>query len=47
MILLVHGMQIKAYQEQPLQDARYNQGKNSVTYEARLLKAILLQILDY
>lgn len=40
-------MQVKAYQEQPLQDSRQNPGKNSVTCEARLIKAILLQILDY
>ncbi|XP_065221761.1 intraflagellar transport protein 70A [Planococcus citri] len=43
----LHGIQVKAYQEQPLQDTRFKHHKNSVTYEARLLKAILLEILDY
>ncbi|KAI1301707.1 Tetratricopeptide repeat protein 30A [Halotydeus destructor] len=40
-----HGRTVKAIVEPPLEMETLNPGKNSVTYEARLLKALLLQIM--
>lgn len=40
-----HGQTIKARIEQPLGGLSLHPGKNTVTYEARLLKALLLQLI--
>ena len=40
-----HGTQIKAIIEPPLELETLHPGKNTVTYEARLLKSLLLQIM--
>ncbi|KAF4526277.1 hypothetical protein B566_EDAN010987 [Ephemera danica] len=39
-----YGYGVKTTVEQPLEDAHIHQGKNTVAYEARLLKALLLQL---
>lgn len=41
-----YGRNVKAVNEPPLEMETLHPGKNTVTYEARLLKAILLQILE-
>ena len=35
---------VKTVIEQPLEEVQLHRGKNTVTYEARLLKALLLQL---
>jgi len=44
--VLAHGRTVKVYEDNVIsQDAApLHPGKNSVTYEARLLKALLLQV---
>jgi tetratricopeptide repeat protein 30 len=43
----VYGKDVKTVIEQPLQESHLHQGKNTVTYEARLLKALLLRLQTY
>ncbi|XP_067012129.1 intraflagellar transport protein 70A [Anabrus simplex] len=43
----VYGKDVKTVIEQPLDDHNLHQGKNTVTYESRLLKALLLQLQMY
>lgn len=40
----LYGRDVKAIIEQPLEEAPLHPGKNTVTYEARALKALLLQL---
>jgi tetratricopeptide repeat protein 30 len=44
-IIAVYGRDVKAQIEPPLEQERMHPGKNTVTYEARLLKALLLQLM--
>ena len=39
-----YGKSVKTVIEQPLEEVQLHRGKNTVTYEARLLKALLLQL---
>ncbi|KAG8187859.1 hypothetical protein JTE90_001232 [Oedothorax gibbosus] len=41
-----YGRNVKVSMEQPLDNLPIHAGKNTVTYEARLLKSILLEIMD-
>lgn len=41
-----YGRNVKVAMEQPLDNLPLHAGKNTVTYEARLLKSILLEIMD-
>ena len=41
----VYGKDVKAMIEQPLEAEPMHPGKNTVTYEARLLKSLLLQLI--
>ena len=43
-LFLVYGKEVKALIEQPLEAEPMHPGKNTVTYEARLLKGILLKM---
>ena len=43
-IFPVYGKEVKALIEQPLEAEPMHPGKNTVTYEARLLKGILLHL---
>ncbi|QQP40593.1 Uncharacterized protein FKW44_014693 [Caligus rogercresseyi] len=40
----IYGRGVKTVIEQPLEETQVHKGKNTVTYEARLLKALLLQL---
>ena len=40
----IYGRTVKTVIEQPLEEIQLHRGKNTVTYEARLLKALLLQL---
>ena len=40
----VYGKEVKARVEQPLDEEPLHPGKNTVTYESRLLKALLMQL---
>ena len=40
----IYGRNVKTVIEQPLEEIQLHRGKNTVTYEARLLKALLLQL---
>ena len=40
----VYGHDVKAIVEQPLDDQPPHPGRNTVTYEARLLKSLLMQL---
>lgn len=40
----VYGRSVKGLIEHPLEEMAIHPGKNTVTYESRLLKALLLQI---
>ncbi|XP_021934386.1 tetratricopeptide repeat protein 30A isoform X2 [Zootermopsis nevadensis] len=42
-----YGKDVKTIIEQPLEESHLHQGKNTVTYEARLLKALLLRLQMY
>lgn len=44
-VVLVYGKDVKALIEQPLEAEPMHPGKNTVTYEARLLKSLLLQLI--
>ena len=46
LFLLAYGRNVKVTMEQPLDNLPLHAGKNTVTYEARLLKAILLDIME-
>jgi tetratricopeptide repeat protein 30 len=41
---LVYGRNIPALVEQPLEEEKLHPGKNTVTYEARLLKSLFLKL---
>ena len=41
----VYGKDVKALTEQPLEDEKMHLGKNTVTYEARQLKALLMKLI--
>ena len=41
----VYGKDVKALIEQPLEEEPMHPGKNTVTYEARQLKALMLQLM--
>ncbi|KAF8565337.1 hypothetical protein P879_01311 [Paragonimus westermani] len=41
----LYGRDVKAFTEQPLEAVKIHPGQNTVTYEARLLKALLLEII--
>ncbi|CAG2055947.1 unnamed protein product [Timema podura] len=43
----VYGKDVKTVIEQPLEESHLHQGKNTVTYEARLLKSLLLRLQMY
>lgn len=43
----VHGKDVEAMIEQPLEEDRMHIGKNTVTYESRLLKALLYEIIGW
>lgn len=47
MSLSVHGRDVKTVILQPLEESHIHQGKNTVTYEARLLKALFLRLQMY
>ena len=42
---VVYGRDVKAVVEQPLEEELIHPGKNTVTYESRLLKALLLDLI--
>lgn len=42
-----YGRNIPAVSEQPLQHDSIDIGRNTVTYQARLLKALFLQLTEY
>lgn len=42
-----YGKDVPALIEQPLQESRMHIGKNTVTYEARLLKALFYDIIGW
>ena len=44
-LLTVYGRDVKAVIEQPLEAEPMHPGKNTVTYESRLLKGLLLQLM--
>jgi tetratricopeptide repeat protein 30 len=41
---VAYGEGLKTTVDQPLEEAHVHQGKNTVAYEARLLKALLLRL---
>uniref|UniRef100_A0A7N9B119 Tetratricopeptide repeat protein 30 n=1 Tax=Mastacembelus armatus TaxID=205130 RepID=A0A7N9B119_9TELE len=43
----VYGKEVPAIIEQPLEDIRIHIGKNTVTYEARLLKALFYEVIGW
>jgi tetratricopeptide repeat protein 30 len=45
--IAAYGKDVKTVIEQPLEESHLHQGKNTVTYEARLLKALLLRLQQY
>ncbi len=40
----IYGRNVKTVIEQPLEEGQMHRGKNTVTYESRYLKALLLQL---
>jgi len=40
----IYGKNVKTILEQPLEEVRIHRGKNTATYEARYLKALLLKL---
>ena len=42
-----YGKDVKTVIEQPLEETHLHEGKNTVTYESRLLKALLLKLQMY
>jgi tetratricopeptide repeat protein 30 len=45
--IAAYGKDVKTVIEQPLEESHLHQGKNTVTYEARLLKALLSRLQQY
>ena len=45
-LVSVYGRDVKALVEQPLEEEPMHPGKNTVTYESRVLKALLLQLMS-
>lgn len=43
-VVSVYGRDVKAVIEQPLQDEPIHPGRNTVSYESRLLKSLLLHL---
>lgn len=43
---LVYGRNVKVFDDQPLEGAQIHPGQNTVTYEARILKSLLLEIVN-
>ena len=43
-LLLAYGKNVQTVIEQPLESEPLHAGKNTVTYEARLLKSLLLRV---
>ena len=43
-IVSVYGRDVKAVIEQPLEEEPMHPGRNTVAFEARLLKSLLLQL---
>lgn len=46
LFISAYGRNVKVTMEQPLDNLPIHAGKNTVTYEARLLKSILLEIME-
>ena len=44
-IFLVYGRSVVAVVEQPLEEEITHPGKNTVTYESRVLKALMLELM--
>ncbi len=44
-VLPAYGRDVKAMIEQPLEEEPMHPGRNTVTYEARAIKALLLQLM--
>lgn len=42
-----YGKNVKAMVEQPLEEEPMHEGRNTVTYEARQLKALMLRMFTY
>lgn len=40
----IYGKNVKTILEQPLEEVRIHRGKNTATYEARYLKALILKL---
>jgi tetratricopeptide repeat protein 30 len=40
----IYGRNVRTVVESPLEESRLHAGKNTVTYEARYIKALLLQL---
>lgn len=45
--LAAYGREVPAIIEQPLEEVRIHIGKNTVTYEARLLKALFYEVIGW
>ena len=45
--LIAYGKDVKANVEQPLEQSPMHPGRNTVAYEARYLKWLLFEIIDY
>ncbi len=45
LIISVYGKDVKAVVEQPLEEELMHPGKNTVTYESRLLKSLMLDLI--
>lgn len=43
----MYGKEVPAIIEQPLEELRIHIGKNTVTYEARLLKALFYEVIGW
>lgn len=43
----VYGKDVKANIELPMEQSPMHPGRNTVTFEARYLKALLFEIIDY
>ena len=44
-VCVVYGHDVRAHVEAPLEQEPMHPGRNTVTYEARLLKALFLQLM--
>lgn len=47
LLISVHGRNVKTVIENPLDGLNANDGKNTVAYEARLIKYLLLKVQEY